>query len=195
MSIIGNNPCFAGAYSAEYWEYDSRLGRRWNVDPIFKDWESPYATFSNNPIFMVDIKGDSGEYYDTNGKKLFVSHDNLPNAVIIIPDDKLAGFKAAVASLEKVATPEIKNSAKVNTILRSYGVSYETNGIVGLFEKYKTATLAEENNNYSSIRKDGKNVKLYSEYGANLVVHSSPAVRDLQSRTYLPKRICNPMLN
>ena len=27
---------FIGAYTAEYWEYDSRLGRRWNLDPIVK---------------------------------------------------------------------------------------------------------------------------------------------------------------
>jgi hypothetical protein len=48
---------FEGAFTAEYWEYDSRVGRRWNNDPVFKNWESPYACFSNNPIYFVDILG------------------------------------------------------------------------------------------------------------------------------------------
>lgn len=46
--------------TAEYWQYDSRLGRRWNVDPIFKDWESPYACFANTPILFNDPFGLDG---------------------------------------------------------------------------------------------------------------------------------------
>jgi RHS repeat-associated protein len=45
-------------YTAEYWEYDARIGRRWNVDPIGKAYESPYACFSNNPISYTDPKGN-----------------------------------------------------------------------------------------------------------------------------------------
>ncbi len=56
---------FIGAYTAEYWEYDSRLGRRWNVDPVVKPWESPYACFSNNPIVYVDIHGDDAQSSNT----------------------------------------------------------------------------------------------------------------------------------
>jgi hypothetical protein len=47
------------SYTAEYWEYDSRLGRRWNVDPITKPHESPYAAFSNKPIINIDPLGNS----------------------------------------------------------------------------------------------------------------------------------------
>jgi hypothetical protein len=52
-----------GAYStAEYWELDTRLGRRWNIDPIVKPWESPYAVFGNNPIYYNDPSGlDKGK--------------------------------------------------------------------------------------------------------------------------------------
>ena len=50
---------FEGAMTAEFWEYDSRIGRRWNVDPIVKDWESPYACFSNNPIYYADPAGSN----------------------------------------------------------------------------------------------------------------------------------------
>jgi hypothetical protein len=47
------------SYTAEFWEYDPRVGRRWNVDPVKKSFESPYATFSNNPINRIDIHGNS----------------------------------------------------------------------------------------------------------------------------------------
>jgi RHS repeat-associated protein len=44
-------------YTAPYWEYDPRLARRWNQDPVFKEHESPYATFANNPIWFSDPDG------------------------------------------------------------------------------------------------------------------------------------------
>jgi len=37
-------------YTAQYWEYDSRLGRRWNMDPKPNVSISNYACFANNPI-------------------------------------------------------------------------------------------------------------------------------------------------
>lgn len=37
--------------------YDTRLGRRWNIDPVVKTHESPYAAFANNPIWFVDVNG------------------------------------------------------------------------------------------------------------------------------------------
>jgi hypothetical protein len=49
------------ASTAEYWEYDTRLGRRWNIDQIIKSWESSYAVFNNNPIFYSDPSGLNGE--------------------------------------------------------------------------------------------------------------------------------------
>jgi RHS repeat-associated protein len=54
VSGIGNH------YTAQYWEYDPRLGRRWNVDPATKKHpnESPYLTYHNNPIFFTDPLGD-----------------------------------------------------------------------------------------------------------------------------------------
>ena len=47
------------SFSAEFWQYDSRLGRRWNLDPVFKEYESPYACFAGNPVRFADPKGDS----------------------------------------------------------------------------------------------------------------------------------------
>ena len=66
--------------TAEFWQYDTRLGRRWNVDPVFKEYESPYACFAGNPVWFADPTGDSSVvdakgyiiYYDENDKDLRV---------------------------------------------------------------------------------------------------------------------------
>ncbi|MBP9189615.1 MAG: hypothetical protein KBF51_08745 [Chitinophagales bacterium] len=47
------------SYTAEFWQYDPRLGRRWNIDPKPNPSWSSYSTFSNNPIFFTDILGDT----------------------------------------------------------------------------------------------------------------------------------------
>lgn len=43
--------------SAEYWMYDSRLARRWNVDPVEIVGFTPYHAFANNPIYFADPSG------------------------------------------------------------------------------------------------------------------------------------------
>jgi RHS repeat-associated protein len=52
-----DNDVFVGAFSAQYWEYDSRTGRRWNIDPVDQISISNYACFKNNPINLVDPDG------------------------------------------------------------------------------------------------------------------------------------------
>ena len=44
--------------TAEFWQYDARLGRRWNLDPKSQMSISDYATFANNPIYNIDPNGD-----------------------------------------------------------------------------------------------------------------------------------------
>ena len=45
--------------TALFWEYDTRLGRRWNLDPKPNPSISNYATFANNPIYYMDLLGDT----------------------------------------------------------------------------------------------------------------------------------------
>jgi hypothetical protein len=44
--------------TALYWEYDTRLGRRWNVDPVDQVNISNYAVNGLNPILYSDPNGD-----------------------------------------------------------------------------------------------------------------------------------------
>jgi RHS repeat-associated protein len=57
-------------YTAEYWEYDCRLGRRLNLDPLDQVWMSNYSVLANNPLTMIDPKGNkpTSRHLDPNGK-------------------------------------------------------------------------------------------------------------------------------
>ncbi|WPQ63658.1 hypothetical protein SIO70_02125 [Chitinophaga sancti] len=47
------------SYTAEFWEYDPRLGRRWNLDPNPRVGWSQYAVLNDAPLLYSDIKGDT----------------------------------------------------------------------------------------------------------------------------------------
>lgn len=53
VSGVGNS------YTAEFWQYDPRLGRRFNLDPKPNPSISVYACFANNPLFFADPDGDT----------------------------------------------------------------------------------------------------------------------------------------
>jgi len=71
------------ANTAQFWEYDTRLGRRWNMDPVDKPWIAPYHAFSNNPILFCDPNGSNeGDFWrkSKDGKSLeFAGTDNKPD--------------------------------------------------------------------------------------------------------------------
>lgn len=50
-------------YNAEFWQYDPRIGRRWNIDPVTKAWLSPYHCFSNRPTVNTDPNGATDDNY------------------------------------------------------------------------------------------------------------------------------------
>jgi hypothetical protein len=65
---IGN-----GHYTAEFWEYDGRTGRRWNQDPKPTPYTSNYATFGNNPILFNDEYGDTLRFSKLTKSNLYAS--------------------------------------------------------------------------------------------------------------------------
>ena len=54
----------SASMTAEFWQYDARVGRRWNLDPKQNPSWSQYSVFSNNPVFYTDLKGDSVGFSD-----------------------------------------------------------------------------------------------------------------------------------
>lgn len=110
------------SYSAEYWQYDARLGRRWNLDQVVKPHESPYAAFANNPIWFVDIIGaDSTVYiYSTSLKRENgeVVYEALTEAELIMIRDEMQKINEqnGIFLKYKIVTPdEFKNLSLSNT--------------------------------------------------------------------------------
>ena len=62
-------------YTALYWEYDSRIVHRWNIDPKYTrfPYQSTYAVNLNNPIIFEDRFGDCPPCFILLGLVLFPS--------------------------------------------------------------------------------------------------------------------------
>ena len=97
-----------GIYTAMYWEYDSRLGRRWNLDPKPTATESPYSCFSNSPIWKNDVNGDTTHIYTTSGVYKGTILDKLKtNEVVLMTElqaNAVLGLQGGKYSEEIVAT-------------------------------------------------------------------------------------------
>jgi hypothetical protein len=62
--------------TALLWEYDTRTGRRWNIDPVRKHPVSGYSTFGGNPIWKVDLLGNTeSTHTDKDGNVTDVIND------------------------------------------------------------------------------------------------------------------------
>ena len=57
--------------TAEFWEYDTRLGRRWNLDPKPLPWESSYVVNKDNPISYLDVLGDISKSQTKKAQRKF----------------------------------------------------------------------------------------------------------------------------
>jgi len=93
-------------YSAEYWMYDSRLGRRWNIDPVDQISISNDAVLSNNPIIMIDPSGDT-DYYNKKGK--WIGTDGIDNNAI-----NVATFKKTVKEIKTASKEGMNVSLNLN---------------------------------------------------------------------------------
>lgn len=49
------------SFSAEFWQIDTRLGRRFNIDPISQIYLSDYSVLGNSPILFMDLLGNRFE--------------------------------------------------------------------------------------------------------------------------------------
>jgi hypothetical protein len=110
--------------TAEFWEYDTRLGRRWNRDPVVKPWESSYACFANNPIWYSDVNGDDP------ATPLVEDHNEAP--LIDGPNDPIGGDGGSGArtggggnSKNSVGADQLK---KYSPLLQAQGFGIADNG-------------------------------------------------------------------
>jgi hypothetical protein len=106
ISGIGNHN------TALFWEYDTRLGRRWNVDPVDQMSISNYACFRNNPVIFVDVNGDKA-FFAFEGENKESDRLNLQAKI----NKGLDGFFTAIIDaktgellISKVEAKDIENA-------------------------------------------------------------------------------------
>jgi len=105
--------------TAEFWEYDSRLGRRWNVDSVKKAWRSNYHAFGNKSILNVDPNDDNaGKYYDQNGNEVGDDHENDEKSHVVTDSEEASNLRTN--TLNNI-NPE-KGKVKSDFELLSYSV-------------------------------------------------------------------------
>ena len=69
--------------TADFWEYDTRSARRWNIDPRPNPSISSYACFEGSPIWNVDPMGDTIRVSTSSGKYLFTLDDGKPGLQVM----------------------------------------------------------------------------------------------------------------
>jgi hypothetical protein len=79
-------------YTAKYWEYDSRLARRWNLDPKPQINVSDYACMANSPLYLTDWLGD--EVIGTNKRSARRMERNMKKETFSKP--QFAAFRKLI---------------------------------------------------------------------------------------------------
>ncbi|MEZ5013061.1 MAG: hypothetical protein R2794_02100 [Chitinophagales bacterium] len=128
--------------TAEFWEYDTRIGVRFNRDPYTLPYLSPYTVFEDNPIIFTDINGDYVTYIGSKKQqrkaeklvKKAIKRD--PNFAKIQEDRESEtkeyiyiyrkGNSTSLNSYEPTTVPAGKNPDYDNTKPNLYWVEYGT---------------------------------------------------------------------
>jgi hypothetical protein len=126
--------------TAEFWEYDTRLGRRWNLDPVDQISISNYVAFRNNPIFYIDPNGDEPT---PNGKpiekekapswlvadnkfKTTVFGDGSGDVVVSAPRNRIASETNTASNLPREANGNYYSDADA---LNNFALGFTPAGI------------------------------------------------------------------
>jgi RHS repeat-associated protein len=177
------------AYSAQFWEYDARLGRRWNLDPKPNPSISDYVCFANAPIWFSDPMGDTARVQW--GGFLGIGRNEA----------RYVGDKwVAAKTRETINFSEVKN-AKVKKIMQTYSdlnndedLNEMTSAINNRSEfvnlKFKGEDYAGEPyglepmvNVHKYIRFDKKNIDVYLPIcSGSIMTHELGHVMDIFSQ-------------
>ncbi len=124
--------------TAQYWEYDSRLGRRFNPDGLANQWESPYSCFHNNPITFADPSGLSGtpKQYSIKEKDTYWDLANKSNKEYSVDD--LKKWNPGIDPLK------LKIGQKINVSDPNKALLIGARGTVGTDEDSKSSYNGQE---------------------------------------------------
>nr|MBP6316047.1 hypothetical protein [Chitinophagaceae bacterium] len=189
--------------TAEFWEYDTRLGRRWNLDPIDQVNVSNYVTFGDNPVLNVDKLGDkkvknsdlksgkaSFETFDTKRdeielKKVTITAKRLNPTPA--DDSKANGVDKEARSLLRFDNTYFNQNHEINNFPFAYG-NDEYDDPVDRLKDFLTGTGAtnlvygpntkwtQELKSLDAVR-EGRNL-FYSKYGGQIGLFGTESLTD-----------------
>ena len=149
-------------YTAQYWEYDSKLGRRWNVDPKPTVGFSDYSVFFNNPNKFIDVTGlkPTDDYYSKSGKYLGSDGSKTKEMRIISADKYYEISSQNNGTTSDEATKQLQTDSKIITVKIGNGSTTEGQYFQDLF---------------NSGNGDGKTYRLFKEMSTTLLLDPANA--------------------
>lgn len=115
--------------TAKFWEYDTRLGRRWNIDPVDKPWRSTYSVLENTPIWRVDPNGDD-DFFNSQG--MFIRSTKKGTAIRIVGVDGISKLSDINFNKVKDLTDLIKKLRIVSNVGTYYAHQINLNYVIGV---------------------------------------------------------------
>ena len=162
---------FEGIYTATYWEYDSRTGRRWNLDPKPTVGISDYACFGNNPILNVDPNGDFKYKFGARIYQLFhggtILQNNIPDNYqykewFVRPEPPKATLTPASGNIKDgYALGEVE--IKADNYNWGIGKKLEETG--SHLDRTLTGTSGADNDSYQGLKGMRKGADLLDDIG------------------------------
>ncbi len=105
---------------SENWEYSSRLGRRFETDPVTSPHLSPYACFADNPIW----------FKDPNGADTSIANNNKGNIIVWITESGDEVDYKKEAKQQNWDIIEAKNATEAELRLKEYSKTNKINNLV-----------------------------------------------------------------
>ncbi len=113
--------------TALYWEYDARIGRRWNVDPKTIPGISSFSVFNNCPITFIDPSGDTTFLNTIDGRFVDRIDDNLPNQTHYFTQDQLGAVRKKGWNQAAIRGGSLDRKKDIsNNVLAEYARSIST---------------------------------------------------------------------
>ena len=130
------------SYSAQFWQYDARLARRWNIDPKPIVGTSEYSAFNNNPIIFSDPLGDTTGYYTNKQELIFTTYEKGYNRIMILNDNKVEAMrKYAAENKDKVDNfrNKVNNFYEVDEDFKrlGYGTVYDLHNFESFYDNHQ----------------------------------------------------------
>jgi hypothetical protein len=123
------------SYTAMFWQYDARLGRRLNQDPKPNPSISNYTCFANNPILYTDFLGDTISFSGMSQEQI----NNYNTKIQVLSKSDL--FKAYYEVLQNSS---VVYTIKINDDLKKGGQFNNANNTISIKSSTSATVLSQE---------------------------------------------------